>query len=312
MYLTSDATPGDILAGLITRPSHDIGNEFEKLRHNNDLCPAFRDRVESILGSYSRLRTSVDDIQCFSDQGVDVLLRYSEDGGGSQSVGLQIKSYLEIEQDLKKDKGSRTLLDSLHAQKNRAEAKHRVSMFYILLCGDGSKRHTDFIRYVASEFAGLDTVRVVIPRQCWSLYKLEDHEIAAYCTRILCAEDFVLRKAIEEMPDDSAHRRMLIPWVVQSLEGNARIDIDSLLDCIPETDDPTRPNPMDIAAEFIQTLEYSNDVTSEDGEHFVLHSTAHPALRALCSDVNVRYDLHGQDAIEYLWALTGDLEDEDL
>jgi hypothetical protein len=307
MFITNAATPAEILANLIMPTSASVGAEFKKLGHNNDLCPRFQNRAELILSSYSRHKASVDDIQGFTDQGVDVLLQYSDQDGVRRSVGLQIKSYREIEDDLKLESKNRTLIGSLHAQRTRAQSKHRVEMFYILLCGDGGLKHRDFVRRVQAEFTSIPDVRVITPGQAWSFFNLEDQDIVLYCMRILCKDDYVLQQARKAFDGDSdEYRRMMIGWVASQLEGDGELPIDRLVEyAAGGDDDRDRSEIKDLVVhKFLDRLNINGEIENIDGVLFKLISTEFEPIRALYFDVLVRHNLYKDDAIEYLWALT--------
>lgn len=306
MFITNRATPGEILAQLITRPAKRLTNEFKQLRHNDHLCPAFEARTLQILNAYARHHASVDDIQGFTDQGVDVLLQFRDDDGAKHNIGLQIKSYKEIEADLKLKSGSRQLIASLFAQRTRGQSKHQVETFYILLCGDGGVKHADFVRRVKAEFTSLSDTRVITPAEAWSFYNLEDYEIAAYCTKVLCSDDYVLRRARSSLMNlDDEHRRLMIAWVVRQLEGRPRLafeEMEHYANAFGEDDGTGRV--QDSLVKFLGNLQFSSEIQNEDGQHFVLTSTAYPELRALYYDLQVRHELDSEQAMEYLWRLT--------
>lgn len=306
MFITSNATPAELLSQLIEGPATPISSEFKPYLHNKDLCPRFQERAEQILNAYARHRASVDDIQGFTDQGVDILLQYSDESGTQHSIGLQVKSYREIENDLKLEPGKRTLISSLFAQRTRAQSKHRVEKFYIVLCGDGEKeKHADFVRRVKAEFTSISDVRVITPGQAWAFLNRKDHEIAAYCAKILCAEDYVLREVVKEFAEEpDAFRRIIVAWTVNQLEGNSDMDIDDLIGYASDDDECDQARLLDQVATVVGDLEFNNDVENINGERFRLIRNDRVNLSALYFDLRARHGLCGQDAIDYLWSVT--------
>ncbi len=97
MFITNQLTPAETLSELLNLKGYSKADteRFRKLRHNDHLCPGFRERVDGVLDAYKSHRTDVHDIQGPRDEGVDVLLTYAFDG--EHRVGLQVKSFDEIE-----------------------------------------------------------------------------------------------------------------------------------------------------------------------------------------------------------------------
>jgi len=303
MFLTNNATPAQIFHELIARDSDNTETGFETLMHNDDLCPKFQNLVEKILGSYAKFGASVTDIQGFSDHGVDVLVRYTDQDGEKHSFGLQIKSYREIESDLKSSKNDRRLMDTLFSQRTRAQSKHRVEMFYIVLCGDNGKKHRDFVRRVEAEFSSLDDTCVINPSKAWQFYKLDRVEIAAFCARVLCRDDFVLKtmmSALEGMSNE--HRRMLVAWVVRHLEGNSSITVDELAS-YAFTDLPYEIDELELVSDFLNHFEMDYHYENLDGSEFILINPSQDEMQAIYFDIKVRHSLSGQDAIDYICEL---------
>lgn len=99
MFITDDISPAALLAELLalrTRSSEQTAR-FRGLQHNRDLCPKFADRIDAMLDVYKRHRTDVHDIQGVRDSGVDVLLQFKTEDDSLHKVGIQLKSFQEIE-----------------------------------------------------------------------------------------------------------------------------------------------------------------------------------------------------------------------
>lgn len=312
MFITRNASPGELLSQLITlrgaTPEDTKG--FKRLSHNKDLCPAFHDKVEIILESFNRHKTSALDIQGFRDNGADILFRFEDDEGNRDSVGLQVKSQKEIEDDVKRPIGQASLVKELKAQRTEAQSKHRISMFYILLCCDITK-HLDYVRKVAAEFTSLDDVKVIWPQQAWNFYNIDESEIVARCNRILCEDDYVVVKARRELDEISPEqKRIIIGSIVHQQEGTHTFSADDLCGyatcgLLNEFEDT-----QDRADEALQNLMSDRVLLTDDGSNFTFDAQEYPAIRALYFDLLVRHRLSGEDAIRYLLMLTADSLDE--
>lgn len=311
MFITNEATPGEILSQLITRQRKDLDDSFKSYQHNDDLCPAFEEKVELILTSYSRHRATGVDIQGYQDEGAEVILQYKDHDGHTSTFALQVKSYREIEKELerrsKKDKTSLSLVNNLILQQSRAASKHRPETFFILLCGDGGKRHRQVIRDVGSAFSARLDIKVIKPAQAWNFFQLDASEIAAYCTRELCKEDYVLKEVNDYFSDESAeYRKMVIALTVLQIEDDCHLDFNEIVSYACD-------DPLDGASdsfvrteEAMQSLMHSDDLENENGDRFRISRGSFNALRALYYDLGVRHGLTGSDAIDYLILLTDD------
>ncbi|KJV35680.1 hypothetical protein [Luteibacter yeojuensis] len=308
MFITNKATPEELLSEFLRgHDAPDIESEFRDLAHNNDLCPQFTERVDMVLQSYARHHTYVDDIQAMNDQGVDIFFRYRADGMESKNVGIQIKSYKEIEDSLKKDREGEPLESKLASQYLDAKSKHGVKIYYIFLCGDGALvSHANLERRIRAKYSSMDDVVVVGPKKAWAFYSLHDYEIAAHCASILCDGDYVLQRARESLNDFKAsQQRMLIAWVLLQLEGERYVDVGELQDYGVGygADDEEDDDLSEDMANLIDRLERYADLEYLDGETYKIDPSAFPELCALYFDLRVRHGISGGGAIRYLHSL---------
>ena len=97
MFITDQLTPAETLSELLNLKGYrKVDTErFRKLRHNDDLCPGFRERTSVLLDAYMSHRIDVHDVQGPRDEGVGVLMTYEV--GRKYRLGLQVKSFDEIE-----------------------------------------------------------------------------------------------------------------------------------------------------------------------------------------------------------------------
>lgn len=307
MYVTENISPLELLSQLLTLPApQKIGDNFRNLGHNDVLCTRFNDLVNVMLGAYMRHRAGAYDIQGFTDQGADVLLSCENDEGQILSAALQIKSYAEVEQDLKLETGKRQLISKLKAQYVNALSKHRIDTFYVLLCCDGGKKHRDFVRRVCAELTGLANVKVIAPAYAWAFFEMRPDNILAYCTRVLCSGDPLLREVRDMFEGRStAYRWAAINAVVNQLDDMRSLDIDDLHWAGGGEPSKGWHDELDSA---IQDLLFNADLDSISGSTFELAHDAFLPLRALYYDTRVRHGTSGTTMISLLMQLT-DLPD---
>lgn len=299
MYITEQINPLELLSQLLTRPiTEKVDGEFKGIAHNDQLCPRFESLVNALLGAYKRHRSSAYDIQGFTDHGADILVSWENDDGGVVSAALQVKSYKEVEQDLKLEPGKRQLIPTLKTQYVNAKSKHHVDTFYVLLCCDGGKEHRDFVRRVRAEFTSLSDVKVIDPSQAWAFYEMLPESVVAYCTRVLCAGDPLLHD-VEAMFDSrsKAFRWTVITAVVQQLEDMKMLHVDDLE--APDFGDSDEDWQGEIDS-AIQDLLWSGELKSVDGSTFELSHDAFMELRALYYDTRVRHGISGSHMVDFL------------
>lgn len=197
MFITDPLSPAQLLAELLAnhRCADWQTKRFADLAHNADLCPAFQKQIDAILGSYMRIKTDVRDVQGLRDQGTDVMLRYEDENGETIRVGLQIKSYKEID-DWKNKKDGGGLIGTLKAQCADALHRGRVERWYIVLCAD-AKLHANQVRTVSSEFESYNNVTVVLPQNAMAFLEMDGLELMVHVAHLLCAHDTVLTAAQE-------------------------------------------------------------------------------------------------------------------
>src|SRR5207249_11227356 len=76
--------------------------QFEKLKHNEILCPRLEGQLNRIRDGFLKYYSVAYDVQGLRDQGTDVLLRYqTEDANpdeGARFIAFQIKGEWDLEQ----------------------------------------------------------------------------------------------------------------------------------------------------------------------------------------------------------------------
>ena len=229
MFITNELTPGEMLAEFLKgrRASLHETSMFAKLRHDKNLCPRFAEQVSMMLDVYRAYGQEVHDIQSIRDDGIDVLLRYQDQDGNDRRAGLQIKSDDEF---CKWEADKYPLLSTLKAQYATAISNGKLDEYYILLCVD-AVRHKSRIRTVCSELKNFSPVKIIEPQDLCEFYEMSPTELWAKATSLLCHNDTVLKKAIEEVTASSPDiAYFVISLVCFAFEGKHEISSDDLFD----------------------------------------------------------------------------------
>lgn len=300
MFITDRLTPAEMLSQLLAikgRTEADT-ERFKLLRHDRDLCPQFCERTSAMLDAYMSHRTDVQVTQGPRDEGVDVMLNYEDNG--QHRLGLQIKSYSEIE---KWKKGcNRGFVNTLKAQYTSATQAMRVDDYYLVLCTDEIV-HEKQIRIICSELKQFDRLKIVIPRRALAFYEMTDTEVRAFVTHLLCRHDIVLEAAlrkIREMPKDRAY--VTLALICHAFQNKLYVSQDNLmamhedwLEICPASDPYG-----DRIADLVQELLDQAGLTMRD-EYFEIDiSTLPVSLCAMYFDQKLR---HGGDILQNLAAL---------
>lgn len=228
MFITHQLTPGEMLSELLNLKGYEkVDTErFFKLGHDSHLCPEFRERVSAMLDAYKSHRTDVQDTQGPRDEGIDVDLRYQQEG--THHVGLQIKSYKEIEDWAAKREPHFML--KLKAQISAALHNVGVEDFYLLLCTD-EIAHKKQIRLICSELKQFERVRIVLPRQALAFYERDDDWISTFVTKMLCKDDAVLDAALRHAGRmDPDHAFIQLSLLCRACEGAGKISQEDLFE----------------------------------------------------------------------------------
>jgi len=232
MFVTNELSPLEMLSELVSLNgvSSEDTKRFAELRHDKNLCPGFRDQIETMLGTYKSHRTDVQDTQGIRDDGVDVQLRYYQDG--NHRVGLQIKSHKEIE-DWKTKRDDHFVM-RLKSQLSAAVANADVDFYFVLLCTD-EIAHQKQIRFICSELKQFDNVRIVRPIQALTFFELDNSWISAFVTRKLCKSDPLLEAARTEacsMVGD--HAFILLTLMCMASEGQRFVTQEQIFEIYDE------------------------------------------------------------------------------
>lgn len=222
MRITNPLTPVEIFTELLRRNAVTDTDtaRFSSHKHDKHLCPSFTEAVEGILEVFGSYHTDVHDIQGFSDEGIDVLLRY-RDEDGEHKIGIQIKSYDEFELWAK---NKHDVLKTLKAQYATAMQTVRVEEYFIVICTDAIK-HRKWIRYINSAVKTFDKCTVVKPKEALGLLELGGLDTFIQTTRLICQDDRILQAAesyVAGMPPAQAYA--IIALVCSAFEDGPDLD----------------------------------------------------------------------------------------
>ena len=161
---------------------------FARMKHNEDLCPLFQQKLESILGSFDKYRKIVYDIQGLRDEGTDVLLREVV-AESPWFICLQIKSENDVH--------DKDILKHLKAQFFDSAQRYGDTLieYYVLLCCD-SKTNKDIIRAIAKQFDKQKGATIIEPEYTLSFLNLGERTIDAIIKAKLGNEDIVYQTAL--------------------------------------------------------------------------------------------------------------------
>jgi hypothetical protein len=302
MFITNRMSPGELLAHFLDlRGVADATTaEFQKYRHNNDLCQRFQRNVDALLMAYSSYHADVQDIQSMSDEGVDTLMRYVNDARESRRACLQIKSHWEFAEWIAKRGGSMT--EKLIAQHSRAIHNAKIDEYFIVLCTDADA-HRNQIRMITSAFKNYPDVRIVLPSKAFAFFQMSEAEITLEVTRLLCSDDPLLAAARKEMARrGDAEAYMLTHLACRALSGEETNEellfqlFDGWAELQGAPEAPSLPGIEDV----VNSLE-SDDILDRDaGDRINIHRLP-TELCALYFDIKHRHRI--QDMADYLCKL---------
>lgn len=282
MYITAKIHPIDLLTDLMSRRSYaeDDTAQFNKVKHNSDLCPRFTEHAKRVISDYEKHRSNIHDIQGLSDLGVDVMVSFKTDDG-EKRVGLQIKSY----HDFKTwwgVKGATGFMEKLQSQYAQARNRGRVDLWYLMLCTD-EVEHRDALRHVRSEFTHYKDVKIIDPIEALSFYKMTEMDIDVAVSRRLSSDDYVRVKAEECLlgyPEPI--RKLVIELTCRALDGEVHISDDEAFALLADVDEN---------ADAADTLSALEDLLNPDGDvgGYSINVDHVPALAATYFDQRVRF-----------------------
>jgi hypothetical protein len=283
--------------------------EFESLRHNKDLCPTFHQHAERLLASFNKYTSISYDIQGPRDRGSDILIRYGDAESihnNTRFVALQVKSFEECEKDKK-------IVGRIKSQIYETETEYdqRLERYYLLLCTNQLK-HVDRVRAICAELKNDTLVDVVVPQYALTLFKMAEATIDSIADRMLYPEDFVRKKARNEIAGiGRCQLELLITCLVDSIEhrGDFKVAESVILHTRLGVlnDEPCE------TAESLSKLEGEFLDADHDKSEYRFRRDSLAGVIALYYDSLVRFEHSGAAAVGYLYSfLEKDAEDEEI
>jgi hypothetical protein len=283
--------------------------------HNEDLCPAFRQKLELILDSYGRLSPIVYDTQGPRDDGTDVLIRHSESADAERPliIGFQIKSGDDLRQ--------RDWMQRLKAQHDDSFRKiQNLEYYFIVVCTDADVDR-EKIRLIESEFRTAERTRVIEPAYALTFLRLERERIDSFIARSLRSSDVVLQKA-EGILDGLGSvmaaaiiihltvQQYVLLWSELTTESVLHSDLlrkvhAQLIASVPEDEEDSAMS-YNYQDQCVEDLELLRDqLIDTDGDKITIRGDTVRPLVALALDAMVRYEYDPHDVESYLFALFG-------
>ena len=269
--------------------------DFELYSHD-DVCEKV-DAIARTLGDYFLKYEAISYIvQGPRDQGVDVLLKVTPDDEPQKFIGIQVKSFGELND--KKNDVSKQLKAGFHDA--RYHYDRGLVRYYILLCGDAEK-NAKRMSAITNEFAKEKSVRVIGPRHILNFLRLTDATIAAVVDTFLREEDVVRQQAKREVVEYSkSELYFLLVCISHVLEnGSDKIEESFLFnDVMCQVNEQFSAHVFD---EVFHNLSESVLEIHAQEQSIRLRIESFPAVRALYYDNQVRYGTMGQDLITNLF-----------
>lgn len=304
MHFEDQVTPATILAELVryAQAHPDETKGFRHLRHNNDLCPRFYDQSERVLTSFDKYTSVTYDIQGPRDRGTDVVIRYSIStvyDGEERYIAMQVKSFDEFEQD-------DDLVSKIKAQIYESEKDYgdRLDRYYLLLCTE-HKKHLNRVRAICAELKADTKVIVIEPRYAWFFFQMNETIIDAVADRLLYPDDFVRRKAKEQVAGIGKKRLiLLLSCLVHAIEKEGSYAVtDDFVTNNSHVLEFKKNNPHDHGSlsEDVDAMEGRYMYRDIDVNGFGIYEDSVSAIVAMYYDTKVRYGHEGDAAVKYLY-----------
>ena len=127
------------------RSAPESTKEFNKLKHNQHLCPGLQKKLEIVLSAFEKYRKITYDIQGVRDRGSDVVLKQSDENI-NRFICFQIKT--------KEDLAKGDYLKTLKAQYYDSLSSYQELIdYYILLCFHSEdKKYKEKMRTIEADF----------------------------------------------------------------------------------------------------------------------------------------------------------------
>jgi hypothetical protein len=298
MFITNQADPAQLLEELfrVNERLREETHAFEPLRHDRDLCPRFQRNIEVLLEAYAAYFADVHDTQGFNDKGVDVLLRFNDEERGRRRIGLQIKSWSEIE-DWKLKKAP-DFMKTLRNQVYCAQRDAGCEEVLVVLCAD-DVRHKKQVRSITADLSNDDQVKIMTPQKALGFFWLDETYIRTLVARTLCKSDPLIRDALEALgsyPADTAY--VALGLLCHAFEEGPGISDSQIVDIFERWQEQLAPESRKPGRLEKVVSQLDNDILSYSDSHRSVRISDLPtALCALYFDQRHRF---GGDLLETL------------
>lgn len=269
--------------------------DFKSHSHDS-ICEMILEKSNILGDSFLKYESISYLVQGPRDQGVDVLLKVTPDDEPEKYIGIQVKSYNELE-DRNNDLSKQLKAGYFDAISHYGEYMER---YYILLCGD-SIGHSRRISAITNEFSKDKKVRVIGARFAYNFIKLSPQIIAAIVDTYLRKEDYVRSKARKEVIEYVSHELyFVLCCLAKVLKANndtlTTSVVHNTLACMFEEKFPD----LDFYQYYDNFIDMIFEQKGIEGDlRFRIESF--PGLRSLYYDLELRYEWPELEMIEHLY-----------
>lgn len=302
---------------------------FERLKHNDHLCPLIEQQGNRILDCFVKYHSVAYDVQGFNDRGTDVLLSYYRDNEEGEPerkfIAFQIKSL----DDLKRTDYLREIkaqcIESLSAFGDK------LDQYYILLCTNKQK-HINKIRQIKNAFSSTDRVTVIDPSYAITFIRLSPLRINSVVSTMLRDDDIVYERAINILMDFSPSEiAVFLAIVYEALLKRKRFvnlneisQLNFLVDAFDKVPDygkgyydvldshlnynDQEDLPIDLKRDY--QIRFAEAIDSLDGHLFSIDGDSHEIVidfeyslpvQAVLLESAVRYEYTGDQLLSYVF-----------
>lgn len=194
-------------------------------KHNADLLPRLQAQLEMLLEAYGRFEPIVYDTQGIRDDGTDLVLRYRPEMSDrdAELIGFQVKSFDDL--------SKKHYMQELKAQRDDSFRKVvGLRHYFLVLCTD-VEAHKDRVRSIMAEFRSAERTEVIDPAFAYTFLHHPRTRVEALVKRVMEAEDYVFRLALEsvELPSPSARALAVFLVVRFVLTGSRTFTVEQLM-----------------------------------------------------------------------------------
>lgn len=299
-----------------SRARRDETLRFKALKHNDDLCPGLRERIELILDYFHRYKKIAYDIQGMRDEGTDVILRYYVNEK-AHFICFQIKSYTDL-----KDSD---YLRKLKAQYVDSQKRFEFEDYYIILATDEAEREERRkIRSIEADLNSIDNLTIIEPSKFLFFWQLKSAQIGAIIKSYIDQGDLLIQSALMTVTGLFKPQYCLIFSILDLSikKGFSTVEYDDIFssqhlrniyEAFPvedaehedEDEDLVRSDHYggkDVDQMIIADLEFLSEKYFEidENKNIVVDLNYLKPIVCLILEAQIKYDFDTQETIEYL------------